>query len=76
MFWELYLPVAFSRFGIEVARGNGALLEPDFHFQSDDTRIFIEAVACSEPTKESNRVHPPIENSNFEDGIAPEARII
>ncbi len=77
LFWELYLPAAFDRFGFALKRGR-ALREPDFRFHCGDRTVFVEAVACGEPAKDENRVAPPSlsVDSDFEDGFAPDAAIM
>ena len=72
-FWEIYLPKAFDINGICLHRvGKGS---PDFCFEKNGKKIYIEAVACGEP-EERNIVPPPVLDGGFKHGIAPEAEIM
>ncbi|SRR5258706_5910827 len=62
-FWELYLPMFFNLRGISLVRGKGG--QPDFYFDKDEKRIWLEAVACGDP-KESNQVPVPDSGEFFE----------
>jgi hypothetical protein len=64
-FWELYLPKAFATAGIALNRGKSG--QPDFNFEKHGQKIWIEAVACGEPTVEHNKVPPP--GDDFESGL-------
>ena len=72
LFWEIYLAGALLRAGFALKRGNAKLREPDYRFAIGRTTIFIEAVACGDPSDLANRVIPPSQedDSDFEDGIA------
>ena len=64
-FWELYLSKAFDAAGIALNRGKKG--QPDFYFERDGQKVWIEAVACGEPQKEQNKVPPP--GDDFESGL-------
>ena len=74
VFWELYVAAALHEAHFAVKRGRAEVLEPDFYFRSAESTVFIEAVACGDPTSDDNRVPPP-DDDDFEGGIAPEGRI-
>ena len=54
-FWELYLPKAFDAAGMPLCRGKEG--QPDFYFEKDGQKIWLEAVACGESQKQ-NAVPP------------------
>ena len=72
-FWELYLPKAFDAFGITLHRGCGKSAKPDFYFEKNGLKVWVEAVACGEP-EEQNRIPSP--TNDFSGGIAPEDKIM
>jgi hypothetical protein len=72
-FWEIYLPKAFDLNGISLCRKGGGF--PDFYFEKNGKKIWLEAVVCGEP-EEMNIVPPPILDGEFKDGLAPEAQIM
>ena len=72
-FWEIYLPKAFDINGICLRRGGKG--SPDFCFEKNGKKIYLEAVACGEP-EEINIVPPPVLDGDFEHGIAPEVEIM
>ncbi len=74
VFWELYVAAALDAARFTVKRGRGRVLEPDFHFPSINSTVFVEAVICGEPNTGDNKVPPPDDDA-FEGGIAPEGRI-
>jgi hypothetical protein len=77
LYWELYLAAALDRFGLAVSRGTGKC-EPDYRVRRDGLTIFIEAVASNVPKNPDNLVRPAPNStdSDFEEGIAPDAAIL
>ncbi len=77
LYWELYLAAALDRFGLAVSRGTGKC-EPDYRVRRDGLTIFIEAVASNVPKNPDNLVRPAPSSadSDFEEGIAPDAAIL
>ena len=55
-FWELYLPKAFDAVSMPLCKGKEG--QPDFYFEKDGPKIWLEAVVCGEP-QEQNEVPPP-----------------
>ena len=79
LFWELYLAAALDQVGFYLQRGKHDSPEPDFLSLIGEGKptIFLEAVACSNPTEPGNRVPSPSqeEESDFEEGFAPSGKI-
>ena len=71
-FWEIYLPKAFDNNGITLYRGKKGF--PDFNFEKNGKKIWLEAVVCGEPDKDENKVPPP--SNSFEGGLVPEPQVI
>lgn len=59
-FWELYLPKTFQVKNIKLKKDLGNKRSaPDFYFETNGEKIWLEAVACGEPTVEENKVPAP-----------------
>lgn len=75
-FWEVYLPRAFHARGIVLKRWISKQGGPDFYFEENGTKVWIEAVACGE-SSEKNAFSPPSDDPmDFASGIAPESKIM